>query len=226
MGANVTPATPAPIAQLRTLAGALISAVVMFGVVAFFTLGSRGYPPVWVPAGLGALALLVHGVAETVGYRTPALSPSDEPEAARAAGRAAYQSAMLVRFALCESVALIALVRRVRGRAHDRQDLPRRRHALPPPVGLARVAERADHPPRPGPARPRGRPQRPATRRCTATPRGAPCSDRTPAAAALVGLQRDKRPGTAPGPPRHARRGDVGCRTWQTTGSLGHGMSS
>lgn len=110
MGANATPATPAPIAQLRTLAGALISAVVMFGVVAFFTLGSRGYPPVWVPAGLGALALLVHGAAEAVGYRTPALSPSDEPEAARAAGRAAYQSAMIVRFALCESVALVALV--------------------------------------------------------------------------------------------------------------------
>ena len=63
MGANATPATPAPIAQLRTLAGALISAVVMFGVVAFFTLGSRGYPPVWVPAGLGALALLVHAAA-------------------------------------------------------------------------------------------------------------------------------------------------------------------
>lgn len=109
MGQNATPATPAPIAQLRTLATALISAVVMFGLVAFFVLGADGYPPVWVAAALGALAVAAHVAVEAVGYRVPSLARGADGEEAAAAGLAAYRSSMMVRFALCEAVAIIAL---------------------------------------------------------------------------------------------------------------------
>jgi hypothetical protein len=98
MPGHATPATPAPIATLRTFAGALTSAVVMFGVVAFLVLDSREHPPVWLAAGLGVLALRAHGAAEVLGNRAPAVSPTGPPEAARAAGRTAYQSAMMLRF--------------------------------------------------------------------------------------------------------------------------------
>lgn len=109
MGQNATPATPAPIAQLRILATALISAVVMFGLVAFFVLGADGYPPVWVAAALGALAVGAHVAVEAVGYRVPALARGTDGDEAAAAGLAAYRSSMMVRFALCEAVAIIAL---------------------------------------------------------------------------------------------------------------------
>ena len=109
MGQDATPATPAPITQLRTLATALISAVVMFGIVAFFVLGPVGYPPVWVAAALGAFAVAAHVAVEAVGYRAPALPPGAHGEEAASPGLAAYRSLMMVRFALCEAVAIIAL---------------------------------------------------------------------------------------------------------------------
>jgi membrane protein YdbS with pleckstrin-like domain len=109
MGQNATPATPAPIAALRTLATALISAVVMFGLVALFVVGPDGYPPVWVAAALGALAVAAHVAVEAVGYRVPAVPPGTQGEEAAAAGLAAYRSSMMLRFALCEAVAIIAL---------------------------------------------------------------------------------------------------------------------
>jgi hypothetical protein len=82
----------------------------MFGVVAYAVLDARGYPPVWVAGVLGALAVVAHVAAEMLGYRVPAVSPTAAPDEARAAGRTAYQAALMVRFVLCESVALIALV--------------------------------------------------------------------------------------------------------------------
>lgn len=109
MSLQTSPATPAPIATLRMLAGGLISGVVLFGIVLFVVLDSTAYPPVWVAAGLGALTVVAHLAAETVGYRVPALSPAEPAEATRAAGRAAYQSSLLLRFALCEAVAIIAV---------------------------------------------------------------------------------------------------------------------
>ena len=110
MGQDATPATPAPITQLRTLATALISAVVMFGIVAFFVLGPEGYPPVWVAAALGAIAVAAHVAVEAVGYRAPALPPGTHGDEAASAGLAAYRSLMVLRFALCEAVAIVALV--------------------------------------------------------------------------------------------------------------------
>lgn len=110
MGENASPAPPAPMAQLRALAMALTSGVVMFGVVAFAVLDSAAYPPVWVAAGLGGIALAAHLAVEAVGYRAPALAPGLRPEEAADAGVAAYRSSMLLRFALCEAVAIIALV--------------------------------------------------------------------------------------------------------------------
>jgi hypothetical protein len=109
MGQSATAATPAPIAQLRTLAAALLSGVVMFGLVAWFVLGADRYPPVWVAAALGALAVATHVAVEAVGYRVPALAPGAEGEQAAEAGLAAYRSSMMLRLALCEAVAIVAL---------------------------------------------------------------------------------------------------------------------
>lgn len=104
-----TPASPAPLAQLRTLAGALMAGLVMLGVVAFVVLGGQGYPPSWVAWGLGAAALAAHLATEAVGYRVPAVPPGSAPEEAAAAGLAAYRASMMLRFALCEAVAIVAL---------------------------------------------------------------------------------------------------------------------
>lgn len=105
-----SPPPPAPLAQLRVLAGTLIGALVVLAVVMAPVLGLEGYPPVWVPAALGALAVAVHLLVQAVGYRVPAIAPATPESDAAAAGRAAYQTSMVLRFALCESVAMVALV--------------------------------------------------------------------------------------------------------------------
>ncbi len=62
--------------------------------------------------GLGtrALAVAAHLVASTVGYRVPAVAAGTPPDVARGAAHAAYQQSMVLRFAVCESGAIIALV--------------------------------------------------------------------------------------------------------------------
>jgi hypothetical protein len=102
--------TPAPIMQFRVLAAALMGALVAFLVALGFALGFDGYPPTWAAWALGALAAAAHLVASTVGYRVPAVAPGTRPEAARSAALAAYQQSMVLRFAVCEAVAIIALV--------------------------------------------------------------------------------------------------------------------
>jgi hypothetical protein len=95
---------------MRTLVGALMGGLVMFGVVAFLAVGGDGYPPTWAAAGLGVLAVVAHLTVEAVGYRVPAVTPGLPQEEAAAAGLAAYRSTLFLRFALCEAVAIIGLV--------------------------------------------------------------------------------------------------------------------
>ncbi len=109
MDQRATPTPPAPVAQMRTLVGSLMGGLVLFGVVAFFAVGAEGYPPTWAAAGLGALAVVAHLTVEAVGYRTPAVAPGTAPEEAAAAGLAAYRSTLMLRFAICEAVAIISL---------------------------------------------------------------------------------------------------------------------
>ena len=110
MEQRATPTPPAPLAQMRTLVGAVMGGLVMFGVVAFLAVGADGYPPTWAAAGLGVIAVMAHVTVESVGYRVPAVAPGTPPHDAAAAGLAAYRSTLILRFALCEAVAIIALV--------------------------------------------------------------------------------------------------------------------
>jgi membrane protein YdbS with pleckstrin-like domain len=105
-----SPPATAPIAQVRVLAGTLMAALVVFAVVFGPVLGYGGYPPVWVPVALGVLAVLVHVTVEAAGYRVPAVAPGTPEDDAAVIGRTAFQTSMILRFALCESVAIVALV--------------------------------------------------------------------------------------------------------------------
>jgi membrane protein YdbS with pleckstrin-like domain len=110
MSQPASPPAAAPLAQLRILAGTLISALVVLAVVLTPVLGLDGYPPVWVPVALGVLAVVMHLLVEAVGYRVPAIAPGTAAADAAPTGRAAFQTSMVLRFALCESVALVAVV--------------------------------------------------------------------------------------------------------------------
>ena len=110
MDPRATPTPPAPLAQMRILVAAIMGGLVMLGVVTFLAVGADGYPPTWAAAGLGALAVVAHLTVEAVGYRVPAVAPGTRPEDGAAAGLAAYRSALVLRFALCEAVAIIALI--------------------------------------------------------------------------------------------------------------------
>src|SRR5690349_1024422 len=109
-GQSTSPPTPAPLAQLRILAGTLMSALLIMAVVLTPVLGLDGYPPVWVPVALGVMALVVHLLVQAVGYRVPAIAPTASPDEAAGTGRAAFQTSMVLRFALSESVAMVALI--------------------------------------------------------------------------------------------------------------------
>ena len=66
-------------------------------------------PPLFVPVAQVAVGIAVHVLIETIGYRTAALAPSLSEEDSASAGRKAWQSSMVLRFALSESVAIASV---------------------------------------------------------------------------------------------------------------------
>lgn len=105
-----TPATAPPVQRFRVLVGSLMGALFIFLLVLGLALGFEGYPPVAVAAGLGALAVVVHLTVGLVGYQAVPVLPEATPRVAVDSSVAAFQSGTVLRFALCESVAIIALV--------------------------------------------------------------------------------------------------------------------
>ena len=106
--------TPAPVAppirSLRILVGVLAGSLVMFGIVVYFALPSGDYPPVWVAWALGGLAVISHLLSQRVGFNLKPVPARTLPAESMAMARAAFQTSSLLRFALSESVAIIALV--------------------------------------------------------------------------------------------------------------------
>lgn len=102
--------TTPPITTHRMLVGALIGSLVTLGLVLFLVLDPRAYPPVWLAAALGVMAVAAHVVVEAVGYRVPPIDPDAKAEEIRRGALAAYQNSTVVRFAICESVAMVAVV--------------------------------------------------------------------------------------------------------------------
>ncbi|WP_156971349.1 hypothetical protein [Knoellia sinensis] len=107
--------TPSPAAtafalSARTLCGALMGALVFFGVALFFVLGTDATPPVWVLLVQLGVGVAIHLAVEAAGYRAEPLDPSMSDEDAASAGRVRWQSSMMLRFALIEVVAIGSLV--------------------------------------------------------------------------------------------------------------------
>lgn len=95
--------------QHRLVAGTLISGLFFIALALFFVLPLDEAPPVWVlPAQLAA-GVAVHVLVEAIGYRPPALDPSLDDEAASAQAMVRHQGAMILRFALIESIAIVSI---------------------------------------------------------------------------------------------------------------------
>jgi hypothetical protein len=111
-GRVTTPAKPhgkSPATQtLRYLVGAVMGALFLMAVALTFVLG-LGAPPL-----LSVLLLLLLGagawfVIEGVGYRAKPVAPNLDPDAARQAAMNQFQSALMRRLAISESVAIIGI---------------------------------------------------------------------------------------------------------------------
>lgn len=121
----------APVSPLRTfrvLAAALMGALVVIGVALSFTVGSHTdrngnpvhthAPGVWMYAVIVALGVVAAVLVQTFGYRIPALQPNMDSSEARATALRVYQQSMLLRFALSESVAIVAIALLFAGRSN------------------------------------------------------------------------------------------------------------
>ncbi|GAA1926235.1 hypothetical protein [Nocardioides hwasunensis] len=96
-------------AQNRLVAGTLISGLFFIALALFFVLPTDEAPPLWVPVAQLAAGVAVHVLVETIGYRLTALDPSLDDDAATAQAMVRYQGAMIVRFALIESIAIASI---------------------------------------------------------------------------------------------------------------------
>lgn len=96
--------------SLRIFTGALLGALVVFGVVAVVALGLGDFPSPAVVVGLLVLNLLAFGAAELVGYRTRPIAPGTAPEQALRQGLDALQQTTTMRFAITEAPGILALM--------------------------------------------------------------------------------------------------------------------
>lgn len=97
----------------RMLAGSLMSALFVIALALYFVFSGMedpwATPPLFIPVAQVAAGIAVHFFLETIGYRTAALDPSLSEEDAASSGRKAWQSTMVLRFALSEFVAIASL---------------------------------------------------------------------------------------------------------------------
>ncbi|WP_182378525.1 hypothetical protein [Nocardioides sp. WS12] len=110
----MSPTTPEPTAtqfamSTRVLSGTLMGALVFIGLACFFVLPLDETPPLWVPLAQLAAGIATHALLEAMGYHTLPLDPSLTSDDAAAQARAQWQSSMILRFALCESIAILSL---------------------------------------------------------------------------------------------------------------------
>jgi hypothetical protein len=108
---NEPPATDVPpIRSLRILVGTLAGSVVIFGIVLYSVHESGDYPPIWVAWALGGLAATSHLLSRRVGFNLKPVPAGTPPDEAMAMARVAFQASTVLRFALTEAVAIVALV--------------------------------------------------------------------------------------------------------------------
>lgn len=98
--------------QFRTFALALIGGGFTIVAVAVFVLGflNEQLPPWWMSAGLLLLPVAAWSLSETLASRLPALEPGLDGNDSTLRAIAAYQSNMVLRFALVESTLFVGLL--------------------------------------------------------------------------------------------------------------------
>ena len=94
---------------LRFLVGAVIGALFLMAVALMFVLG-LGAPPLASVVLLLMLGAGAYFVIETVGYRVKAVDPNLTEAAAREEGMKQFQSSLMRRLALAESIAIIGIL--------------------------------------------------------------------------------------------------------------------
>ncbi|WP_210650278.1 hypothetical protein [Nocardioides sp. SYSU D00065] len=107
------PTPPPPAAGFassnRILAGTLMGALVVIGVAVSFVLPADTSLPIVVPVAQVAIGVAVHLLLDAFGYRLPALPTTLDAEEAAAQARGRWSSAMVLRFAIAEAVAIASL---------------------------------------------------------------------------------------------------------------------
>ncbi len=94
---------------LRMLVGAVVAALFLMAVALSLVLGFAA-PPLWTVVLLLVLGVVAHLALDRIGYRVPAISPSLPAEEMRSAAVRAFQSSLMRRLAVAESVAIVGLL--------------------------------------------------------------------------------------------------------------------
>jgi hypothetical protein len=108
----MTAPKPAAAASLTMVVGAMMAAIPSITVVLWFVLGADGlgdFPGGWAPIVVLAVAGGAYAFCEVVGFRTPALPPGGQPADLEQQSWQRFTSSTFVRFAICESVFLLAV---------------------------------------------------------------------------------------------------------------------
>jgi hypothetical protein len=105
---------PVPVAlQLKTVRiflSAAAGGLVMFGVVVQTQLPNSDYPPIGVAWALGGLAVISHLLSRTLGFRLRPVPAGTLPAEAMEMAKTAFHASTILRLALSEAVAIIALI--------------------------------------------------------------------------------------------------------------------
>lgn len=103
--------TPNRLAALRLTAMTLVTAPLVILLAMVFVLPhDDGTAPLWAWGVVALDAVFVAGIVSTLGFRTAAIAPGTPEDEAQQVAWAALQGTTLVRCALTESVAIVALV--------------------------------------------------------------------------------------------------------------------
>ena len=107
---NAPAAAAPPIKSTRLLVATLAGGLVIFGIALYFELPSGDYPPVWVPWALGGLAVISHLLIRTIGYNLEPVPAGTLPAEAMKIALSTFQASTILRFALAEVVAIVAII--------------------------------------------------------------------------------------------------------------------
>lgn len=98
---------------LRILVLAVMWSLVLIAFALFFVLASTddglASPPLWLVGAQVGAGVIVHLLNETIGYRVRAIAPGTHEAEARTQSGGAFRSALILRIALAEAIAVASL---------------------------------------------------------------------------------------------------------------------